>query len=504
MVRAEKIRILTHFIKCRNPDSGLRNCFNLVQIFIFANIVNFYCVISPHYTIALAGIHEGQHNQSRPISRPVLARAKDPVMRKQLTSSAAALSITFVLAACGGGENTRKTSSIASEGASAPTSISLAVSSALLPSEAARLAKQASFGPTQELVDEIVASGAAEDWINGQFSYNSSTYADISAKTVPGNYCGVLTGADLNNCYRNNFSAVPVQMRFYSNAVSNKDQLRQRVAFALSQIIVASELDVHNTSGLAAFNQILLSNSFGNYRDILKSVTLNPYMGDYLDLAESNKSQPNENYARELMQQFSVGTILLNPDGTPQTDSSGTPISTYSNSDVKEIARALTGWTWSRLNNAPLTDYNNRDWSKPMIADAVRFDSGAKTFLGKTVPAGTTQQANVDAVVDAVFNHPNIGPYICKRLIQQLTVSNPTPAYVERVAAAFADNGSGVRGDMKAVVRAIYLDSEARTVSQLPGKVKEPVLLATSLARAIGFTTDGFVFATRDSAMGQT
>ncbi len=293
-------------------------------------------------------------------------------------------------------------------------------------------------------------------------------------------------------------------MRFYSNAVNGNDQLRQRVAFALSQILVASELDVHSTAGLATFNQIFLNNAFGNYRDTLKAVTLNGFMGDYLDMADGSKTQPNENYARELMQLFSIGVTQLNADGTAQTDSSGAPIPAYNNSDVKEVARALTGWTYARLDNAPLTDYNNRDLSKPMVQYSSRFDSGSKTFLNTSIPAGASQQANVEAVIDAVFYHPNTGPFICKRLIQQLTVSNPTPAYVARVAAAFANNGSGVRGDMKAVIRAIYLDSEARNQSQLPGKLKEPVLLATSLARAIGLNTDGYALANRDAGMGQS
>ncbi|HWT52715.1 MAG TPA: DUF1800 domain-containing protein [Caulobacter sp.] len=422
-------------------------------------------------------------------------------MRIQHLGSAAALSFSIFLSACGGG------STGAAGGATAKAAeadaIALAPEGVVLPDEAARLAKQASFGPTPALINAIVAKKSVAAWLDEQFTLSSSSYADLAAKPVPGNYCSSLTGVDLTNCNRNNFSATPVQMRFYADAIGKDDQLRQRVAFALSQIVVASEVDVHQTAGLATFQQILLSNAFGNYRDILKMVTLNPYMGDYLDMADSNKSQPNENYARELMQLFSVGTVLLNPDGTPQTDSTGATIATYANTDVKEVARALTGWTYARLNGAPLTDNTNRDWTQPMVMYATRFDTGSKTFLGKTIPAGATQQANVDAVVDAVFNHPNTAPYICKRLIQQLTIANPTPAYVERVAAVFANNGSGVRGDLKAVVRAIYLDPEARVVSQLPGKVKEPVLLAASLARAIGYATDGYAFLTRDAGMGQ-
>jgi len=429
-------------------------------------------------------------------------------MRKQYFGSAAALSLSILLSACGGsgGSGSGGSGASASAPASAPLpdAIGVAPSGDILPDEAARFAKQASFGPTQALIDAIVAKKSVAAWMDDQFALSTSTYADL-IKPVPSTFCSAqfTAGADLNNCNRDNFSATPMQMRFYANAIGRQDQLRQRVAFALSQIVVASAVDVGNTTGLATFQQILLGNAFGNYRDILQAVTLNPYMGEYLDMADSNKSQPNENYARELMQLFSVGTVLLNPDGTPQTDNTGATIATYGNTDVKEVARALTGWSYARLDNAPLTDSAKRDWSKPMVMNAPRFDTGAKTFLGKTIPANATQQANVDAVVDAVFNHPNTAPYISKRLIQQLTLANPTPAYVGRVAAVFADNGAGVRGDMKAVVRAIYLDPEARTVSQLPGKVKEPVLLATSLTRAIGYTTDGYAFLTRDAGMGQ-
>lgn len=436
-------------------------------------------------------------------------RVRDFVMRKQHLGSAAVLSASLLLSACGGGSSGGSGGSSAASSSAATATSSAAPALAATPSaditqeEAVRLAKQASFGPTAELMWTIVGKKSAASWLDSQFTLASSTYADLAAKPVPSNFCAVLTGQELTNCNRDNFSATPMQMRFYANAIGKEDQLRQRVAFALSQIVVASAVDVGNTAGLATFNQILLGNAFGNYRDILKAVTLNPYMGEYLDMADSNKSQPNENYARELMQLFAVGTVLLNPDGTPQTDNTGATIPTYSNADVKEVARALTGWTYARLDNAALTDNTKRDWSKPMVIYAARFDTGSKSFLGKTIAANASQDANVDAVVDTMFNHPNTAPYICKRLIQQLTLANPTPAYVKRVAAVFTDNGAGVRGDMKAVIRAIYLDEEARKTSQMPGKVKEPVLLATSLARAIGYRTDGYAFVTRDAGMGQ-
>jgi uncharacterized protein (DUF1800 family) len=421
-------------------------------------------------------------------------------MRIQFLGSAAALTAAAAVAVSTGVST--------SEGGSGFTAalsnpITAIVETGIQPEEAARLAKQTSFGPTPELINAIVAKKSASAWLEEQFSLSSSTYSDLR-RPVPLTYCSAFTGTAYSDCRGTHFSMAPIQSRFYSNAINKDDQLRQRTAFALSQIIAVSDYDSYHTAGFATFNEILLSNAFGNYRDILKAVTLNGHMGDYLDMADSNWVQPNENYARELMQLFSIGTVLLNPDGTPQTDSAGATIAAYSNNDVKEIARALTGWTFDRLNGASVTDNTNRDLTKPMIQVLSRFDAKEKTFLGKTVPSGATQQANVDAVVDAVFNHPNTGPFICKRLIQQLTIANPTPAYVERVAAVFADNGEGVRGDLKAIVRAIYLDSEARVVSQLPGKVKEPVLLATSLARAVGYTTDGYAFTLRDAGMGQS
>jgi hypothetical protein len=253
-------------------------------------------------------------------------------------------------------------------------------------------------------------------------------------------------------------------------------------------------------------NQIFLDNAFGNYRDILKGVTLSAYMGDYLDMANSTKTAPNENYARELMQLFSIGISKLYADGTEQTDSTGASLPSYTAADVKDVARALTGWTYARIGTAPLSDSNNLDYSKPMIANAANYDTGAKTFLGASVAAGATQDVSLNTVIDAVFNNASTPPYISKQLIQQLVTSNPTPAYVARVTAVFVNNGSGIRGDLKAVIRAILTDTEARGDSKVIasyGKVKEPVLLTTAIGRLAGFKSDGYAFTTRDAAMGQ-
>jgi len=426
-------------------------------------------------------------------------------MRIKFCTSSALIGAALILSACGGGGSSGggETGSAIRGGDTTPPPVSPPQETGITPDEAVRLAKQASFGPTPQLIDRIVALKSASAWIDEQLGLRSSTYADLASAAVPTNFCAAATGQTLTNCNRDNYSVVPMAMRFYANATSRDDQLRQRVAFALSQILVASDLEVHTTAGLATYNQILLDKGLGNYRDVLAAITLNPFMGNFLDMVDSNKASPNENYARELMQLFSLGTVLLNADGTPQADSAGAPVVAYTNTDVKEVARALTGWTYARLDGAPVSDNNKIDYSKPMILYPARYDTGSKTFLGKTVAANAAQQASVDAVLDAVFNHPNTGPFICKRLIQQLVIANPTPAYVGRVSAVFANNGAGVRGDLKAVIKAILTDSEARGSAAIPGKVKEPVLLATSLARAIGFTTDGYSLYTRDSGMGQ-
>jgi uncharacterized protein (DUF1800 family) len=404
----------------------------------------------------------------------------------------------MLLASCGGGGGS---SSGSSAGAPAATPPPVAITQP----DAVRLAKQASFGPTTTLVDQIVAANL-NGWLDQQFAASGSSYADLATRVQNRNYCNLMTGAAATVCNRDFMSSTPVAMRFYSNAMQQPDQLRQRVAWALSQILVASDVEVKSTAGLASLNQIFLTNAFGNYRDILRATTLNAYMGDYLDMANSSRVAPNENYARELMELFSTGVDKLNPDGTAVTDSAGATTPNYTAADVKDVARALTGWTYARLNGAPLTDNNQIDYASPMIPNPANYDTGAKTFLGTTVPAGAPQADSLNAVIDAVFNSASTAPYISKQLIQMLVTSNPTPAYVARVSGVFANNGSGVRGDLKAVVRAILIDAEARgdaKTADTAAKVKEPVLLTTAIGRLVGFRTDGYAFTTRDAALGQ-
>lgn len=386
----------------------------------------------------------------------------------------------------------------------APTEAAAAV---VEPADAVRLAKQATFGPTKGVVDQIMSQGTTA-WVDGQLAATGSTYSDYLSKTYAQPSCD--TATDVALCIQLKFRAQQVATRFYQNALTKPDQLRQRVAFALSQMIVTSGMKVESTAGVAGFQQIMLTNAFGNYRTILKEVTLNAAMGDYLDLAGSDRRQPNQNYARELLQIFSIYPSQLRPDGSIVVDSRGASVPTYTENDVNEVARALTGWTYARYGSTTVPFHERpRNYAVQMVqfpASYQAFDAGAKSFLGVNVPAGATPEQNVDAVVDAAFNHPNVGPYVSKQLIQHLVTSNPSPGYVTRVATVFDNNGSGVRGDLKAVVRAILLDDEARgPVRTDPGygKLKEPVLYLTSFLRLMGATGDGYFAFSRGHDLNQ-
>src|SRR5205085_1841882 len=280
------------------------------------------------------------------------------------------------------------------------------------------------------------------------------------------------------------------------------DQLRQRVAFALSETLVVSI----NSAGLGnapfalpAYYDVLVRDAFGNYRQLLEDITLNPAMGAYLNMLQNDKANPargtspNENYARELMQLFSIGLYNLNLDGSLTLSSSGFPIATYGQNEILGTAAVLTGWTYAQPGAAnPVFFPGAQDWRDPMINIASHHQTTAKTILnGVTLPANQTAAQDLKTMLDTIFNHPNVGPFICRQLIQRLVTSNPSPGYVYRVASAFDDNGHGVRGDLKAVVRAILLDYDARgpnKTGQGAGKLKEPALRLTSLYRGLSNT----------------
>ncbi len=282
---------------------------------------------------------------------------------------------------------------------------------------------------------------------------------------------------------------------WFRNALHGEDQLRQRVAFALSEIMVVSQLGAlgNATYSLAGYYDVLTRNAFGNYRDLIEEVTLHPAMGVYLSMLGNEKPnptlniRPDENYARELMQLFCIGLVELNPDGSIALDSGGAPIPTYDQSIIEGFAHVFTGWTYSGAPAFRFAFQNDANQVVPMRLYPEFHDTGSKKLLnGTELPAGQSGDEDLADALDNVFNHPNVGPFIAIRLIQRLTTSNPSPGYVQRVAGVFDDNGFGVRGDLGAVVKAILLDDEARPElrMEIDGKVKEPLLRLTQLYRA--------------------
>ena len=290
------------------------------------------------------------------------------------------------------------------------------------------------------------------------------------------------------------------QEAWWYTVVNAPDQLRQRVAFALSEIMVISANGnsmYEHPEAMATYWDVLANDAFANFRQLIQDVTLNPAMGDYLDMVHNDKpnpshnTEPNENYARELMQLFTIGLYKLNQDGSQQLDINHAPIPTYDQDVVEGYAHVFTGWYWNQT-GTPTWGYVDPNYRDPMMAFANHHDTGAKLILnGVTLPAGQTQAQDLQMGLDAIFNHSNVGPFVGKHLIQALVTSNPSPGYISRVAAAFANNGQGVRGDMKAVIRAVLLDPEARDDAAALsnngfGHQREPLVRLANVYRAFG------------------
>jgi uncharacterized protein (DUF1800 family) len=333
-------------------------------------------------------------------------------------------------------------------------------------------------------------------------------------------------------CFRDNYTLYPLQKQFFTNALTQPDQLRQRVALAWHQLIVVGgvQLNANETSWYAPYLQTIDRNAFGNFRTLLYEITLNPGMGEYLNMrgnsvVDRNNPTPNENYAREIMQLFSVGVDTLNQDGTPVLDVQGNRVPTYDQTTIANLARVFTGWDlaanklWNVDGTTAVANYQD-----PMVPNGNRnrYDIAQKTLLTDinhaspvVIPActncttGTSAQqlaacqayaiTSLNTAIDNLFNHSNTGPYVCGQLIHQLVTSNPSPAYVGRCSAAFANNGSGTRGDLKAVITAILLDPEARGgLKNDPsyGHLRSPVLLMTNLLRTFNATSDGVLAST--------
>ena len=281
---------------------------------------------------------------------------------------------------------------------------------------------------------------------------------------------------------------------WFETALLDEDQLRHKVAYALSQIVVEALGDqtlTHRSEAMARYFDILTKHAFGNYRDLLIEISHSSGMGVYLTYHGNKKEHeengaviyPDENYARELMQLFTIGLFDLNLDGTPKMDASGNPIASYTQTDVNEISRVFTGWDLKRNSRFGRLAPKQGDFTHPLEFTEAFHDSEAKTVLGKSIKAGQSGSEDIASVIDILMAHPNIAPFVSKQLIMRLAKSNPTPAYVARVATVFNDNGQGVKGDLKAVVRAIFLDAEFWE-NEEPKKFKEPLIAYTQFLRA--------------------
>jgi uncharacterized protein (DUF1800 family) len=368
---------------------------------------------------------------------------------------------------------------------SSPINVAIAGSSTLTATAAARVLDQTSFGPTSATIQHVQSEGISA-YLKEQFAEPTTLLAAIPTSPLPA------------ICLANNTAYPCAESEWWQTAITGQDQLRQRVAFAMSEMFVVSTQSIPGQS-IPQFHNALANDAFGNFRTMMTDVALSPAMGGYLNMLNSAAPAAgqiaNENFSRENMQLFTLGLNMLNQDGTPQLDGSGNMIPSYTQTQVQAFARAYTGWTYGVAGGGTPAKFPNptADYNDPMAAVNSAHDTGSKILLNGTVlSAGGTAQQDLDGALTNIFNQPNVGPFVCQQLIQHLVTSTPSPAYVSRVAAVFANNGSGVRGDMKAVLTAILTDTEARAGDTNPsfdgGHLREPILFITAMMRGLGFT----------------
>ncbi len=347
---------------------------------------------------------------------------------------------------------------------------------------AARLLDQATFGPTLNDIQHVQAIGL-DAYLTEQFGTAATVLPDL-----PNPLPTVCAPANPKPCE---------QSEVWAAFLTGPDQLRQRVAFALSEMFVVSTNSI-SPYAVTPFHNLLTKDAFGNFSTVMKDVTLSPAMGAYLNMLNSGKPVvvngvmqiANENFGRENMQLFTIGLNQLNQDGTPQLDGSGNLIPTYTQAQVQAFARAYTGWTY---NGAPAGKFTGTpDFDNPMIGVEAQHDTAAKILLnGTTLPAGQNSMQDLDGALGNLFNNSNVAPFVCRQLIQHLVASNPSAAYVGRVSAVFNNDGNGVRGNLRAVIRAILLDTEARAGDTDPtqdgGHLREPIFYLTAVMRGLGY-----------------
>ncbi len=380
--------------------------------------------------------------------------------------------------------------------------------------DAGRFLAQATLGAERATIDSVATIGF-EAWIDQQFEEPPTYIRPLIQEVYDTSFQRFLAAGGDTMRYAERPSNEHFDYAWWQVNMTNDDLLRQRVAFALSEIFVISfksELDRYG-EGVASYYDVLIEHALGNFKDLLRDVTLHPCMGVYLTHLNNPKANPNrniypdENYAREMMQLFTIGLYELNQDGTRKKDGEGNDIPTYDNDDIFEFAKIFTGLGGGTTLEMPDTviepAFGRRpgiiDMAEPMVMYEDKHEPGEKRLLnGFVIPAGQTGMEDIDATLEHLVNHPNTGPFIGQQLIQRLVKSNPSPGYVRRVAAVFNDNGAGVRGDMKAVIKAILLDEEARSClwynDPAQGKLKEPIIRYTHFARAMGRVSESGYF----------
>jgi len=365
--------------------------------------------------------------------------------------------------------------------------------------EASRFVSRATFGLPYEELEPLVLQGQ-EAWLEEQFALPVEDHKTIVRDLIERRDAGEFEDFEEDN----EFFFLFRRFAWWHRTITAEDVLRQRIAFALSEIFVVSDnVDalIINPYALSDYYDMLLDNAFGNFRDLLRAVSLHPSMGIYLSHVNNAKADPDnnifpdENYAREVMQLFSIGLFELNIDGTQMLDGDGFPIATYSNDEIREFAKVFTGLSYGGEN----AQFGNPgpNFLEPMEMFDEFHEPGVKRLLnGFVIPDGQTGTQDLEDGIDNLFNHPNVGPFIGRQLIQKLVTSNPSPAYIERVARAFNGDDTGVRGDMPAVIRAVLLDPEAVATPDDTtnfGKLREPVSRYLSLVRQFNATSeDGF------------
>ncbi len=435
--------------------------------------------------------------------KSVNAEASGALVPNAATS--ASVAAMALLAACGGGDGSTGTDAPTGTGTdngtgtgspNKPSEILDAIPASN--AEAARFLQQAQFSSTTAEIADL-RKGSYAAWLRQQF--------DAPQGPTGWDWLEARSYGEMNN-YGYHANAYPADFMLWRQLMSGPDMMRRRMALALSEMFVVSLQAATfdwRSHAVTHYWDMLVKNAFGNFRQLLEDVTLHPAMGFFLNTKGNQKEDsstgrlPDENYAREVMQLFTIGLYQLNPDGTHRLDASGNPIETYTPSELSSLARVFTGYDFDnsdgvRIHAGPTWIIDSRDFArKPMAFTESRHSSLAATFLGVTIPANTPGPAALKIALDTLFNHPNTGPFFARQMIQRLVTSNPSAAYVGRVAARFDNNGAGVRGDLRAVWSAILLDDEARSSQGLTnsrwGKLREPMLRLIQWARTCGVTS---------------